>query len=411
MRPLLVLAVSLLIAPRVVAADESPRFDVATIDGQTVRVELLGIDAKTGIACRVGRDEANLTLDDVLRISPVAAAQGTSPTRATGRVLHLAGSGVLRGRLVAGDAESPRTLRVELIADQTVDVPFTRLAAIRLALIEDATMQRAFNERAASREPGRDFMVVAKSSKPLIVPGSLERLGLAGWAFQFGGTTRSAGLDKVYGFVFGAPAAPRTRRPATALLTNGNRFTANVSAADAETITLNADAFGPITLPWRHIRWIDLRSKRIVRIADIQPSKTVQRSVIGLEWPPRMNRSVTGGPLRIGKKTYASGVGVHAYTALTYKLDGAYERFESLVGVDESVSPAGSAIFRVKADGRTLHETKTLRGGMGPVRISVDLAGAKTLTLECDPADELDLSDHANWVNAMLIRAKRGATQ
>ncbi len=324
-------------------------------------------------------------------------------------MLHLADGGLLRSRL--GDAESPRTLRVDLIPSHAVDIPFTSLAAILLAATQDATMQRAFSERLAAREPGRDFMIVSKGGKPLIVPGSLERLGPDGCAFHFGPSTRSAGLDKVYGFVFGAPAVAHSRRPAKVLLVNGNGFTAKIVSADAKTATFDAETFGSVTLPWEHIRRINLRSDRIVRLSELQPSKTVQRSVMGLEWPPRMNRNVTGGLLRLGRKCYADGIGVHAYTALTYKLDGTYERFESLVGVDASVGPAGSVIFRVKADDRTLHETKTCRGGMGPVRISVDVTGARTLTLECDPADQLDLSDHANWAGAMLIRAKQGATK
>lgn len=410
MRTLLVLALSLIALPRIVAADEPPPFDIDTIDAQTVRVELIGIDAKTGITCRAGREEARFALDDILRITPIVITDATAPSQATGRVLDLAGGGVLCGRLMVGDDRATRTVRIELIADHIMDIPFTRLAAIRLALTEDAAMQPAFAQRAAAREPGRDFMVVAKNGKPLIVPGSLEALGPDGWAFHFGGTTRSAGLDQVYGFVFGAPAVAPPRRPATVLLTNGNRFTATIVSADAEAIALDADAFGPVTLQWPHIRLIDLRSERIVHVSDLQPSKTEQRSEMGLSWPPRMNSSVTGKPLRLGKRTYTDGIGVHAYTALTYQVDGAYERFDSLVGVDDSVGPAGSVVFRVKADGRTLHETKTLRGTMAPARISVDITAAKTLTLECDAADELDLSDHADWVNAILIRAKQGAT-
>jgi len=409
-KPLLLLAASLLAVPLMAAAEEPPRFDMGTLDGQTVRVELIGINAKTGITCRVGRTKAHFALDEILRIAPVVDADAGVHAPSVGRALHLGDGGILRGRLVAGDEQPPRAVRVELIADHAVTAPFTRLAAVRLGPVEDVVMQRSFTQRVASREPGRDFMVVSKDGKALIVPGSLERLGPDGWAFHFGGTTRSAALEKVYGFVFGAPAVAPPRRPATVLLTNGNRFTAKLVSADAETLTLNADAFGPITLPWRHVRVIDRRSNRRVHVSDLQPSKTEQRSVMGLSWPPRMNRSVTGKLLRLGKKTYADGIGVHAYTALTYKLDGAYERFDALVGVDDSVSPAGSVVFRVKADGRTLHETKTLRGGTGAVRISVDVTAVRTLILECDVADELDLSDHANWVNAVLIRAKQGAT-
>ncbi len=75
MRPLLLLAAGLLIPPLMAMAAEPPRFDLDTIDGQTVRIELTGIDAKTGIAGRVGREQTNYALDDILRIAPVVGDQ------------------------------------------------------------------------------------------------------------------------------------------------------------------------------------------------------------------------------------------------------------------------------------------------------------------------------------------------
>ncbi|MBK8269018.1 MAG: NPCBM/NEW2 domain-containing protein [Planctomycetes bacterium] len=97
---------------------------------------------------------------------------------------------------------------------------------------------------------------------------------------------------------------------------------------------------------------------------------------------------------------------MHGYSSLTYELKGEFERFSAVIGVDDSVGGSGSVVFRVLGDGKALFESRVMRGGDAPESVVVDLAGLDRLTLECDTADELDLSDHADWANAVLIRRK-----
>jgi len=88
-------------------------------------------------------------------------------------------------------------------------------------------------------------------------------------------------------------------------------------------------------------------------------------------------------------------------------LNGEFTRFAVDVGVDASAAPHGSCIFRIKADDKVVAETDILRSEQSAERLSVDVSGIKMLTLEVDAADELDLSDRANWCNPVLIRAAR----
>jgi len=60
--------------------------------------------------------------------------------------------------------------------------------------------------------------------------------------------------------------------------------------------------------------------------------------------------------------------------------------------------------FRVFVDGREKAASATIRGGDKPVPLRVDLAGAKRLDLVVDFADRGDQLDHADWLNARLIR-------
>lgn len=48
------------------------------------------------------------------------------------------------------------------------------------------------------------------------------------------------------------------------------------------------------------------------------------------------NRSTIGGPMQIGSRQFARGLGTHAASTIRFRLDGSYERFEAWVGVDAS---------------------------------------------------------------------------
>src|SRR5689334_1004296 len=48
-------------------------------------------------------------------------------------------------------------------------------------------------------------------------------------------------------------------------------------------------------------------------------------------------RSVQGGPLRIGDRTFSHGLGTHARSEIVYDLDGHYERLSAWVGIDAAM--------------------------------------------------------------------------
>ncbi|MCH8146858.1 MAG: NPCBM/NEW2 domain-containing protein, partial [Planctomycetes bacterium] len=82
----------------------------------------------------------------------------------------------------------------------------------------------------------------------------------------------------------------------------------------------------------------------------------------------------------------------------------AYERFAATIGIDDFVRPGGSVVFRVIGDGRVLFESGEITGRDAPRAIRVDMVGVKLLTLLVDLGEGLDLSDHADWAGARLIR-------
>jgi len=415
--------------------DKSHLLHLQTIDGRSLSVGLIEVTEQGVVHYELDGAEGHVPIDDVLVLTPTGDEPPPVSALPPGALsLYLADGGLLRGVLLAGDKAAPRVLSVDVGRGHLARISFNSLSGIRTTQTESAALEQSFQAQLAGRRPGRDTMIIAHEGKAVVVPGSLESLTAGGWTFRFGNRTRSAGLDEAYGFVLGAQLASPSALPAKVVLWNGNRFTARILSAIRGELRLDAGPLGKITLPWEMIRRIDLRSERVVYVSDLTPSRVEQHTLLGTSWPVQQDRTVTGGPIRLGGITHDKGLGVHAYTALSYDLGGAYERFSAVVGVDDAVAPNGSVVFRVKLDGKPIFDSSNrkqdnqkgargspparsaseqtsgcLRGGGVPRAISVDVRGGRLLTLECDTADGLDLSDHGDWANAILIRARSEA--
>ncbi len=394
-------------------ATASPSLKLELVDGRSIEATAIHLTPGGPLRCRIDTGQtADLEIQDLIRLRPAGHPSPDPPPAPAGPLrLHLADGGILGGRLLDSSPDSPRTLSVDLGFGQTAAIPLAALAAIQTASEMSGDAEQEFAGRVASRRADRDLIVFPKDGASAVVPGSLERFSADGWEFRFGGQARAGKLTDVYGFILAAAAAPPPPRGATVLLGNGDRLGATVAAADESGVLLHAGFAENLRLPWSAIRLIQFHSPRIVFLSELDPAEVSQDSLTGAAWPVRKDANVTGGPIQLASQRYGKGLGVHARTAVTYQLDGAFERFTATVGIDDSVAPFGSVVFRVLADEDVRYESTLLRPGLAPQRISVDIAGARKLTLVTDPADELDLSDHANWAEAMLIRSKKPAAE
>jgi hypothetical protein len=148
--------------------------------------------------------------------------------------------------------------------------------------------------------------------------------------------------------------------------------------------------------------------ERFVYLADVDPADYRHVPYLELAWPFERDRNVLGEPLVVGGNQYAKGLGMHSAGRLTYRLDGTYRRFDAAVAVDDSADGRGSVVFGVYLlrDGKwqAAYTSGIVRGGEDPQDVSVDLAGAQGLALTVDYADRGDELDHADWLDARLIR-------
>jgi hypothetical protein len=178
---------------------------------------------------------------------------------------------------------------------------------------------------------------------------------------------------------------------------------AQVTLAAGPQITLSADdiAYGICAL--------QPLGGRTVYLSDLKPASYQYIPLLDLTWPYHADRNVLGTQLRAAGRLYAKGLGMHSASRLTYLLDKPYRAFAAETAIDDQTAGHGSVVFRVYTDDgsgkwQLKYDGPIVRAGAASLPISVDLTGAKRLSLLVDFADQGDVQGHADWLNARLLK-------
>lgn len=127
-----------------------------------------------------------------------------------------------------------------------------------------------------------------------------------------------------------------------------------------------------------------------------------------MEWPLARDRNVLGGPLMVNSLRSLKGLGMHSAARVTCRFEREFQRFDAAVAIDDAAQGRGSVMFaaHVLRDGKWVEafKSKIIRGGEGPLPVSVDLGGTKGITLTVDYADRGDELDYADWLEARLVK-------
>lgn len=109
-----------------------------------------------------------------------------------------------------------------------------------------------------------------------------------------------------------------------------------------------------------------------------------------------------GGPITLDGTVYRKGIGMHANGVIGYHLGGNGRTLTAIIGIDDTRGDAGSVIFRVVGDGRTLYESGVMTGSASAKPINVNVSGIDELELVADATDDGQPHDWANWADAFL---------
>ncbi len=187
-------------------------------------------------------------------------------------------------------------------------------------------------------------------------------------------------------------------------LADGSRLIATRLLVDGSSLRLTTAGGQTWKASPRELVALQPLGGRAVYLSDLEAADYSHTPFLTLPWPYQTDRNVAGGLLRCGGRLYLKGLGMHSAAQLTYRLDGQHRRFQAELGIDDSSGGGGSVRFRVLVDGRQEYASEVVRGGTAVVPVSVDVSGAESLQLVVEFADRADELDHANWLNARLVR-------
>lgn len=198
----------------------------------------------------------------------------------------------------------------------------------------------------------------------------------------------------------------------TLRLKNGSSLTGTIQDFSQDLLSLEWLLGKRLRIPTDKIEALWFKNARYLFLSDLEPSRVEQTPYIGEEkdflFPYQKDRTCTGNPLSVGGKRYHKGLGVHSRCRLTYALEGRFQGFSSLIGIDDEVQtiPAkGCVVFRVEVDGEVRYESPLVKGLSPALAVSLrDLKEAQALTLEVDFGDRSDAGDRADWIHVLLVK-------
>jgi hypothetical protein len=180
-----------------------------------------------------------------------------------------------------------------------------------------------------------------------------------------------------------------------------------VRLACGATLACDAAAF------YKNVALIQPDSPRVVYLSDLKPLDYKHVPLLELAWSYGVDRNLLGGRLRGSGAIYEKGLAMHSASRLAYALPDGAKRFEAELALDDSAgdraSVGGSVEYRVYLQGRDgqwseSYTSPIIRTGDPPLPISLDVTASRAIALLIGYADHGDTADHANWLNARLIK-------
>jgi hypothetical protein len=281
---------------------------------------------------------------------------------------------------------------------------FWRLAPDRTAIPEKLRRQLAAGSRT------RDLVLLRNGD---VLSGVLNRLDEKGVEVEVEKKKVAANINQVAAIALSTDLAEKAVPKGThARLTlfdrdrsRGSRVTLASAVCDGKVLRGKTVYGARLRVPLARVAALDFLGGKAVYLCDLKPTRYEYLPFLDERWSWSAGASVTGRDLRVGGAVYDKGIGMHSHSTLTYALDGAYQRFEAVVGLDDLDGRGGAVRVRVLADGKALDlGGSDLTHASGPKALSLKVAGARQLTLEVGWGDNGLVRGVVNWADARLVK-------
>jgi hypothetical protein len=293
-------------------------------------------------------------------------------------------------------------------SSRKVRIPLETIRGVIVTSPESVEKRWTLDGQLARWRENSDIVMLARGDR---LPG--EIVGWTGDALTLKGAAGDVSLERTQilamGFSASLTSFPKVEGSRQLLvLTDGSQI-AMMGLALAEGHLKGRSVFGAdLNFPVESIASIRFLGGRIQPLSDLTAEKTQHTPFVSGSWKPGIDQTVLGRPLRLRGVEFPKGLGLHSQSSMTYRLDGAYDSFLTLVGIDDETQGRGNVVFAVEVDGKRVAATPPQPGSGLPQSLGpIDLRGKRTLTLHVEFGERGDIQDHADWCDPVLIQSTR----
>ena len=389
------------------------KWTLTTADFRSKQVDLVSIDDKGATFA----DKSVVPFADLLlldrELDPKQQQAAGAGAGGGGKfVLYLAGGEQFRGEPVKLEGE---TLHWHSPAVGGMQVPLRQVTSLVRAIAapsQQQQQQQLAPPAAGEQQRTEDEITLANGD---MLRGIVTNISGEGVTVQAGGNETPVPLDGIRSVALAATAGAstanqsQTGRAFRIRLDDGSIVTApQLRTAATDTLVLTLADKSTRNIPLESVATIEQLNGPVSWLSSRPPSENVQTPLLDTTRPARMDRTVTGKPIRFGERTYARGIGVAPYSRLSWPIDpktrGDYQTFRTQYAI-EGAGQYADVTVRVKLDDRVVHERQKLTAGeLSPVVLVPLPAGAKTLTLEVDFGGNYGVQDRFNWIEPALVK-------
>ena len=359
---------------------------LTTADFKTTAVDLLGIDGKS-VAVTINGEAQMVPFASIIQLNRPLTDESVK-----GLVLCVAGGERLVGTPKKLDGQS---LLWFTRGAGDISVPMESALGILQDKVEDIDL---------AADHSSD---IAKLATGDLVEGIVTSINEHSFTFTSErGDPESVPVESVTSLMFAAPPGGHPPVSATSFnvhIAGGSIVAFKSIVVKGDTFTGDLQAGGSLKIPIAQITAIENIGGPVTWLSTRTPIESVYTPFLEGNFPPRMDRSVTGHPIRFDGTTYSRGIGVHSRTKLVYAVEPADGTFCTRYAIDGDLNYADVDV-RILVDDKVVHAQKDFRAGVLTPVIEADLSHAKTLTLEVDYGQGLDVQDRLNWIEPAIVK-------
>jgi len=305
------------------------------------------------------------------------------------------------------------------LAGMTVTVPIASLKTVQKEA-NDVGIIASWKQRMETIGKPTHDILISKAADGKLQPleGTFYDANDAGDKIQFltkddqeaGNTDKKlASLDKIVGMSFRRAAAvfPKPLLCRVSDTQGSTLMTASVESKDDKFVVTTVSG-AKAELPATVLAKLDYSKGKFTYLSDynIAQMRVVEKPALTGLFPLQRDTNLErSGPIQIATKSYTKGLSLHAYSDLTFELDGAYREFKAVVGIDDNIKQASDVPtkVRIEADGKELATLEiTRKDGAKPIALNV--LDVQRLRIVVSGDKLLGMSSHVALGDALVTK-------